>query len=313
VVDKSSMVLPTGLSVIPMRTDGGEAIFPPRLQSYLFWRDVFARRIPEYTWLADDLKDNYKFPGTIHTFMQAQEDVYEDFHDFCMLCNNDPTRLPGAHFLSEDIYIYCLCELLRHMSQLEKNVRQFGSARDYNYKLDQLKPWGNEASIRAIASAIQRMKGWIEYPNKWVVISGPTGVGKTHIMQSIANAWYPFALYTVSSEMENWFRSGLSDNSLDKIIAVFRSHPILLIDDFGIEWATPWLISVLDEIIEWRSRAGRWHDLITVFATNKAGSEIGSYFMRDGVSRIGSRLNNSDMVNYLPIQTNDYRTRNRQW
>lgn len=284
---------------------------PARLGSVMLWRDVFSGRIEEYKSLAVAFKANgFTYPGgTYESYMDAVDAIYHK--DFCPFCDTAGTRVD-----EEDRYYYCICWLLRQEDKLKKISGEYGSAWKPQ-SLDDFKTIHMPPVVRQkYEEKIAYLKNkWILHPDKWLVLYGGTGTGKTHTLNAIMKDWFPWALYIVASDFEEKLRSYMAEdqNEIQRFVDALKTHPMLVIDDLGIQYSTEWIASKLDAVIEYRSREARWWDSITVFATNIHVKDFRSSMMRNDVSRTGSRLLNNDMVKKFAYNVEeDYRERSRK-
>lgn len=286
----------------------GEDSAPPRLQSYLLWKYIFDGYVDQYEWLPRMLRQNgYTFPGTRYQLLHAQEKLYGN--DWCNLCGGIGTRE------DEYGYYYCLCHLLQMRDDLIKRASPWISEKREHKTLNSIEFVGsNIGQINSLKDTVAYLKKWMFTLDKHIVLSGPTGVGKTHMLNAILTEWYPWFVPIVSSDFERLLRANVSENggsNISKMMSVWMNHPGLIIDDLGMEYATTWITQKLEDLIEHRTRKTHWWDTITVVATNLRKSEVKQKFTRDGVSRIGSRLTDTETVAWLGIDAMDYRNRKR--
>jgi DNA replication protein DnaC len=279
---------------------------PPRIQSLLFWKDVLAGKIAEYAWVGPLLKANgYEWGKDYSDYLSAQEKIYGT--DYCAFCDDAGTR-------TDDFgYYYCLCWLLANKNELKESCYLWGS--DWSPQLLSELELANSSieDSNRLKATIDRTKAWIEKPDKWLVYSGPTGVGKTHMLNAIMAAWSPYAIYVVASDFEDRLRRYLNEegNQIQRYLDTLMHHPILVFDDIGMEYATSWITAKLDALIEYRARKNHWWDALTVCATNIRRNKIRTKFVRDDVSRIGSRLTDAEIVDWLVLTGMDYRNKVR--
>lgn len=285
-----------------------ERRIPSRIGSLLFWKRIFTGQVDEWKWIGPIMRANsFSFKDTSYSdWLDIQEKLYNV--DYCKFCDGLGRR--------KDKYgdYYCLCWLLREKLELGQACADWGS--DWTHQgLEGMKLIGHRpGDIANLKKAIDRTSSWIDYPDRWLVYSGPTGTGKTHMLNAIMSAWYPFAMYIVASDFEDRLRRYLTDDGklIQKYIQTLMFHPILVFDDIGMEYSSPWITAKLDAIIEHRSRKVHWWDLLSVFATNIRMKDIKSRFVREeGVSRIGSRLTDTEIVDWLILDGADYRNKQR--
>ncbi len=139
-------------------------------------------------------------------------------------------------------------------------------------------------------------------PESWLVFQGETGCGKTHLAAAIAN--YRFqagnpAMFVVVPDFLDHLRSTFSPESqvsYDQLFESVKKAPLLILDDFGEQSATPWAQEKLYQVINYRYN----HLLPTVITTR--------YTMDEIETRISSRLVHPKISMVYTITAPDYRT-----
>ena len=283
----------------------GDHVAPPILQSYYYWKRVFKLQIPDLFWLVRGMQAaGYTFPGTYFSLMKAQGDMYGN--DWCNICHAQ-----GARWDSRGYY-YCLCSLLQKRDELEAIARPWISSW-YRQSLDQLVVPNTQVELttHSISKAKTAIGEWMVEPRTSLVLSGPTGVGKTHILNAILAEWYPWFIPVVASDFERNLREGLQNNNIQTMMSAWLNHPGLIFDDLGLEYASSWIMQKMEDLFEYRLRKSHWWDYITVVATNIRKKDILARFSRDGVSRLGSRITDNEIVTWIGIEADDYRNRKR--
>jgi DNA replication protein DnaC len=138
-------------------------------------------------------------------------------------------------------------------------------------------------------------------PSGWLVLMGVNGCGKTHLAAAIANYQYSAAkpaLFIVVPEFLDHLRSTFSPESkisYDLFFENVKTTPLLVLDDFGEQSATPWAQEKLYQVINHRYNARR----ATVITTCASLDEI--------EIRISSRLVDPQLSTPLNITAPDYR------
>ncbi len=153
----------------------------------------------------------------------------------------------------------------------------------------------------SLENAYKLAIGYAKYPEGWLVFQGVTGSGKTHLAAAIVN--YQFeaakpALFVVVSEFLDHLRSAFGpDNSAsyDELFEQVKTAPLLVLDDFGEQTATPWAQEKLYQIINYRYNA----QLPTVITTRNSLEEIDN--------RISSRFVDPKLSTPFNINVPDYR------
>lgn len=139
----------------------------------------------------------------------------------------------------------------------------------------------------------QSLKGWL-------LLQGITGCGKTHLAAAIANqavtTGVPTLFITVPDLLDNLrFAYQDPEATFEERFEDIRTMPLLVLDDFGTQNATPWAQEKLFQILNFRYI----NHLPLVVTTNLD--------LRDIESRIHSRLEDPDFVQKVLIGAPDYR------
>jgi DNA replication protein DnaC len=136
--------------------------------------------------------------------------------------------------------------------------------------------------------------------NGWLLIRGNYGSGKTHLAAAIANfavsMGVPTLFITVPDLLDS-LRSAYSDPeaTFEERLDEIREAPLLVLDDFGTQNATPWAQEKLFQILNYRYI----NRMPLVVTTNLSLEEI--------EPRIASRLEDPELVTQVNIYAPDYR------
>jgi DNA replication protein DnaC len=167
----------------------------------------------------------------------------------------------------------------------------------FDYKRVNLPPEQRENLEQVFRIALS----FAQSPEGWLVLQGANGCGKTHLAAAIANyqlqAGKP-ALFIVVPEFLDHLRSTFSPDSrvsYDQLFESAKNAPLLVLDDFGEQSATPWAQEKLYQVINYRYNA----QLPTVITTIYALEEI--------ENRISSRLMDPRLSLVFNITAPDYR------
>ena len=107
----------------------------------------------------------------------------------------------------------------------------------------------------------------------WLLIYGGVGNGKTHLCNAIAKESLERGvevLMLYAADMFSQIQAAMNDNTTEAVIKRFKEVPLLIIDDWGVEYGTSWKESNFDEILD----ARYWTARATVVTTNKDITEL---------------------------------------
>jgi DNA replication protein DnaC len=117
---------------------------------------------------------------------------------------------------------------------------------------------------------------YAEHPEGWLIFCGGYGCGKTHLAASIANERVRkgyAALMVVVPDLLDYLRGAFNPKSFvsyDQRFEEIRCAPLLIMDDLGMESATPWAQEKLFQIFNYRYVAR----LPTVITTSQALGDL---------------------------------------
>jgi DNA replication protein DnaC len=159
-----------------------------------------------------------------------------------------------------------------------------------------------DAAIRAtVRAAFERCRAFAEAPDKWLLLTGTYGCGKTHLAAAIANHCLDQGqpvLFLNTPDLLDRLRAGFAPGADDTYAERFeeiRTAPILVLDDLGTESPTPWAVEKLYQLLNYRYNA----QLPTVITSNREFKDI--------EPRVASRLSDAQMVSTLTIRAPDFR------
>ncbi len=141
--------------------------------------------------------------------------------------------------------------------------------------------------------------------NGWLLITGPTGVGKTHIATAIAGdrisklkpVYFGF-MPNILERLRN-FNDGQPNNFFNFLV----EHPFLIIDDLGSQTNSIWAEEKIYQLIVSRHN----NQLPTVITTRASNIKEDLGFNPQINEAIISRLGDVNIVVKLPIVSADYR------
>jgi DNA replication protein DnaC len=254
------------------------------LKSWLFWKD----------WCKTN-KDKLKG----YTFPQLSSTYHSCMGEFCPLCNN------FGILSHEGVPIYCLCSTLR---ELEKNHNELKYIETTHKPclLDDLHPINNPPEGKADLELLLRdIRKWLKHPQRWIVIQGGFGCGKSHILQAIKTQLDGLAAFvSVDDFQQNLFVAKNDEGAVKKLINDLSAIPILLLDDWGIEHNSPWTTNTLASIVNRRYRFSDEFPTVVTFNTPLQNLLNSPDMAR---RRIISRLIDGEISTVYRLRQVDYR------
>ncbi len=148
--------------------------------------------------------------------------------------------------------------------------------------------------------AYNHARQYAQQMNGWLLLQGSYGCGKTHLAAAIANfavgMGVPTLFITVPDLLDALrFTYEDQDVSFESRFEEIRTSPLLILDDFGTQNATPWAQEKLFQILNYRYI----NHLPLVITTNLMMNQI--------EGRIRSRLQDPELVSRAHILAPDYR------
>jgi DNA replication protein DnaC len=199
----------------------------------------------------------------------------------------------------------CVCQIENMFSQQADRLRRDSNTETLTGKtFDSFLPEGvsPDPAIRAtVRMAYERSRAFAEQPEKWLLLTGTYGCGKTHLAAAIANhclANGQAVLFLNTPDLLDDLRASYApgaDMSYNQRFDEMRMAPILILDDLGTESPTSWAVEKLYQLLNYRYNA----QLPTVITTNKE--------LKDIDPRVASRLSDAEIVSALNIVAADFR------
>ncbi|MCP5010419.1 MAG: ATP-binding protein, partial [Aestuariibacter sp.] len=123
------------------------------------------------------------------------------------------------------------------------------------------------AASRNQSNAVAHCREFVRNPQRWLLLRGKSGSGKTHLAASVANArliqQQPVS-YTNTADLLDKIRSTYDSHSYDKTFRAICEVPLLVLEDLGHENRTPWSQEKLYQLLSHRSL----HRLAMVITTS---------------------------------------------
>lgn len=206
--------------------------------------------------------------------------------------------------------IPCHCKLnerqVRQMSRFQR-MSDLNALARFTFKAftpepPHLPPYTLESLRLAYKVALK----FAEQPRGWLLFSGGYGCGKTHLAAAITNQRLDqgqAAIFVVVPDLLDHLRMTYGPDSevrYDELFNEVRTTSLLVLDDLGVQNATPWVQEKLFQILNHRYNSR----LPTVLTTNQR--------LEDLDQRLCSRLRDMDLVKRLHITAPDYRLGNNR-
>jgi len=114
---------------------------------------------------------------------------------------------------------------------------------------------GHTRSQELFGRACQAAVAFANEPEGWLVLSGSSGSGKTHLAAAIVNErirqGHP-AFYITAPDLLDRIRASFGPDSempYDEFFDNVRNTPLLVLDDLGVQSGTPWAKEKLDQLL----------------------------------------------------------------
>ncbi len=138
------------------------------------------------------------------------------------------------------------------------------------FTFETLDPLGRSGESQGFATASQAARQYADAPVGWLVLTGRSGSGKTHLAAAIANqriAEGQPVLFVVAPDLLDHLRRSYEPQEgelgYDSLVEQLRNAPLLIIDDVDAAAPTEWAREKLFQLVNHRFNAA----LPTVFTT----------------------------------------------
>ena len=175
------------------------------------------------------------------------------------------------------------------------------------FTFDRLLPQGRSGNPRnqeLFSRAYEAARAFANEPKGWLVITGPTNAGKTHLAAAIANERISRgepAFFISAPDLLDRLRSAYSPTSevaYDEFFDQVRSAPLLVLDDLGAQTSTPWAKEKLDQILNYRFNSELPTVIVTIASINELDDRWRSRLTNPELSRIYVVEERQDLAEY---------------
>jgi DNA replication protein DnaC len=175
--------------------------------------------------------------------------------------------------------LYCLHYILDWQIEVRARYKEYRSP-VADASLDDIKyPKDLGAdTIYQLKEMVKHTENFIKRPEKWMIMAGSYGLGKTHMLRAINTAFDPIALYIAARDIEAITHMTRKDDTLGDFVENLTYAPILLLDDLGEEYGGRLVKTVVDRVIN--ARYERFPDYPVLVATNMPPKELQGYLPR---------------------------------
>jgi len=137
----------------------------------------------------------------------------------------------------------------------------------------------DEKRINAIEAAIDFCARFAKgIPTKGLYFYGPLGAGKSYIAGAIANELIKYGIESFMFYVPEFIREisdAILDNSISEKLLLLKEVKVLILDDIGSEFLTPWKRDeILGSILQYRCS----NQLPTVYTSNLTLDELEEHF-----------------------------------
>ena len=200
----------------------------------------------------------------------------------CHICGDKGWVTPNAPVSHPNFGKVAPCQCQHQRLQEERKARllRFSNLDQLSrFTFDTLSPEGRSESPedrRLYEPAYSAAKDFVAEPKGWLVLSGPTGAGKTHLAAAIGHRLLSderSVFYVFVPDLLDHLRSTYgpsSEVSYDDLFEQVRNASVLILDDLGVQSATPWAQEKLYQILNHRFNL----EMPTVITTEKALSDM---------------------------------------
>jgi DNA replication protein DnaC len=147
-------------------------------------------------------------------------------------------------------------------SENSKRLQRYSNLGGFeNLNFENTKPKGirdDTQSQKLFSEAFLQVQEFTQSPEGWIILSGPSGVGKTHLAALIAHERLKNnlpALFVFIPDLLDHLRSAYAPGAeieYDSLFQQVKDAPFLVMDDLGAQSTTPWAQEKLFQILNHR-------------------------------------------------------------
>ena len=199
----------------------------------------------------------------------------------------------------------CSCRMAELQVRRDETLRSLGNLEALQrFTFDTFCPDGQGLPVerqRNLRAAYQEAVAYAQRLEGWLLLMGGYGCGKTHLAAAIANDVLSrgiVPLFVTVPDLLDHLRGAFVPEAAQSYTDRFeqvRTAPLLILDDLGTEYATPWALEKLFQLLNYRHMAA----LPTVITTNQELDRIDP--------RLRSRLADHAVVEIVTILAPDFR------
>ncbi|WP_048893975.1 ATP-binding protein [Dehalococcoides mccartyi] len=219
----------------------------------------------------------------------------------CPLCKGAkfvyPVSAEGVTDFSR--VIPCQCTQSESGADREKRLLTYsclGGLQKYTFeKLNSLGKTDDPHSQNTFKQAYEAAMDYAFNPSGWLVFSGPSGTGKTHLAAAIANKRLSMGqpvLYKRASELIDDLKKSFepdSESGYSQSFDILKNAPLLIIDDLTVQSGSDWSKEKLDQLLTYRFS----QELPTIITLSTTITELDP--------RIQSRLLDKSLSRVYPV------------
>ncbi len=184
--------------------------------------------------------------------------------ELCHQCNGSGWVTHRVHIGHPDFgqAVPCVCQETQDSNTRAAALRRYSNlgalARISFANTDLEGPLPDVPSHQLFAEGMTAAAKFAEDPNGWLVLTGPSASGKTHLAVAIANRCIErnqTVFFIVAADLLDHLRAAYSPDSpvsYDELFEQVRNVPVLILDDLSLTNATPWAQEKLFQVINHR-------------------------------------------------------------